>query len=140
MPKNFSAANSTQVRLPRKLFLSIKEASLGKAYDLSVAFVTPSQMRRAMRYKKKGSLQGPGTKKKVSNVLSFPLSRTSGEILICPAAAAPYGLPYLFIHGCLHLKGHAHGATMERIEQRLLKRFTPYAKNSNGDRRRHLPG
>jgi ssRNA-specific RNase YbeY (16S rRNA maturation enzyme) len=59
----------------------------------------------------------------VSNVLAFPLSKTSGEILICKAAAKPYTVEYLFIHGLLHLKGHKHSATMEREENRLLKQF-----------------
>ncbi len=69
-------------------------------------------------------------KDKVSNVLSFPLSKHSGEILICPRAAAPYTIGYLFIHGLLHLKGHKHGATMERIEQTVLKRFKLCKKSS----------
>lgn len=73
-------------------------------------------MRNAMKYKKKRSL-------KTSNVLAFPLSKTSGEILICKSAAKPYTPEYLFIHGCLHLKGSKHGATMEREEYRILKRF-----------------
>lgn len=62
-------------------------------------------------------------KNKVSNVLAFPLSKHSGEILICKEAAAPYSIGYLFIHGLLHLKGQRHGATMERNEARLLRKF-----------------
>ena len=103
------------------LFPKIKDAVLGKRYDLSVALIAPAAMRRAMKYKKVST-------KKVSNVLSFPLSKTSGEILICKAAAKPYGVPFLFIHGLLHLKGLKHGATMEREEDRLLKRFG-FARN-----------
>ena len=75
-------------------------------------------MRKAMRYRYK-KISG----KKTSNILSFPLSKTSGEILICPKAAKPYSVGYLFIHGLLHLKGRVHGATMEREERRLLKAF-----------------
>ena len=78
--------------------------------------VSPAAMRRAMKYKKK-------PEKKVSNVLAFPLSKKSGEILICKEATAPYTVAYLFIHGCLHLRGMRHGATMERIERHYLKRF-----------------
>lgn len=103
------------MRLPRR-FPALKEAVLGKRYDLSVALITPIAMRRAMRYKKTPA-------RAVSNVLSFPLSKTSGEILICKAAAKPYSVEFLFIHGLLHLKGLKHGATMEREEDRLLKRF-----------------
>ncbi len=97
-------------------FAKIKDAILGKRYDLSVAFLYPAQMRKAMKYKVSPA-------KKVSNVLAFPLSKTSGEILICKAAAKPYSVEFLFIHGLLHLKGLKHGATMEREEDRLLKRF-----------------
>ena len=96
-------------------FGKIKEDILGKRYDLSLAFLLPAAMRRVtLRTKKKN---------KVSNVLAFPLSKRSGEILICKQAAKPFTPEYLFIHGCLHLKGLKHGATMEREEDRLLKRF-----------------
>ena len=30
-------------------------------------------------------------------------------------------IAFLFIHGCLHLKGDVHGDAMEREEERLLK-------------------
>lgn len=89
---------------------------MGKRYELSLAFLTSAQMRKAMVYKKKPTA-------KTSNVLAFPLSKTSGEILICKAAAKPYTVEYLFIHGLLHLKGLKHGATMEREERRVLKTF-----------------
>lgn len=98
----------------------IKNAVLGRKYDLSVAFLNLAQMRKiTLRTKKKN---------KVSNVLSFPLSKTSGEILICKAAAKPFSIEFLFIHGLLHLKGLKHSATMEREEDRLLKRFG-FARN-----------
>ncbi len=97
-------------------FSKLKDAVLGKRYDLSVAFVSPAAMRRAMKYK-------AAPEKKTSNVLAFPLSKTSGEILLCKAAAKPYSTEFLFIHALLHLKGLKHGATMEREEDRLLKRF-----------------
>lgn len=106
------------MRLPAS-FTRIKESVLGKRYDLSVAFLSPRQMREAMSYRYGAAAR----RKKVSNVLSFPLSKTSGEILICKSAAKPYSIEFLFIHGLLHLKGLKHGATMEREEDRLLKRF-----------------
>lgn len=93
----------------------IKNFVLGKRYDLSLAFLSAKKMRAVTR-RTKG-------KSKISNVLAFPLSKNSGEILICKEAAKPYTIPYLFIHGLLHLKGHRHGGTMELIERRLLKRF-----------------
>lgn len=96
-------------------FQKLKDSVLGKRYELSFAFVTPAAMRQAMTYKQKPAV-------KTSNVLAFPLSKTSGEILICKSAAKPYTPEFLFIHGLLHLKGLKHGATMEREEDRLLKR------------------
>lgn len=101
-------------RIP-SIFTKIKKDILGSRYDLSVAFLSPAEMRAVtLRTKKKNH---------VSNVLSFPLSKTSGEILICKAAAKPYSVEFLFIHGLLHLKGLKHSATMDREEDRLLKRF-----------------
>lgn len=99
----------------------LKKAVLGEAYDLSFAYVTPAQMRRAMKFKKLPPNELSRTK--TSNVLSFPLSKKSGEILICRSAAKPYTVEYLFIHGLFHIKGLKHGDTMERAEDKLLKRF-----------------
>lgn len=97
------------------LFTKIKNYVLGKEYDLSLAYLPLKEMREVtIRTKKKDH---------VSNVLSFPLSPTSGEILICKAAAKPYTVEYLFIHGLLHIKGMKHGATMERTEDQILTRF-----------------
>src|SRR3989344_8344004 len=98
------------------VFSRIKQETLGLKYDLSFALIKPAAMRRAMKYKKM-------TTGKVSNVLAFPLSKNSGEILICKKRALPFTVAYLFIHALLHLKGHRHGGTMEREERRLLKRF-----------------
>ena len=98
------------------VFSRIKQETLGLKYDLSFALIKPAAMRRAMKYKKMST-------GKVSNVLAFPLSKTSGEILICPAAAKPFTLEYLFIHACLHLKGLAHGVTMSTKENQILQKF-----------------
>lgn len=67
------------------------------------------------------------------NVLSYQSGNKSGEIVICPLVAKKqakkYDMTYtqfvgfLFIHGLLHLKGQQHGATMEKQERLLLKRF-----------------
>lgn len=68
------------------------------------------------------------------NVLSYVTGTKSGEIIICPEVAKrqakdfdmtfPQFVGFLFIHGMLHLKGQAHGATMERQERLIHKRFT----------------
>ncbi|MEK7613147.1 MAG: rRNA maturation RNAse YbeY [Patescibacteria group bacterium] len=120
-------------------FEQIKKQVLAHDYDLSVAFLSAAEMKKAMKYKKSArSASAMVRKDRVSNVLAFPLSKKSGEIVICRSAAKPYTVEYLFIHGLLHLKGLKHGATMEREETELLERFH-YAKNSNRNRRRHLP-
>jgi ssRNA-specific RNase YbeY (16S rRNA maturation enzyme) len=93
----------------------VKNKVLGPKYDLSVAFLSAPEMRKVTRRAKKVN--------KVSNVLAFPLSKTSGEILICKAAAKPFTVQYLFIHGCLHLKGYKHSARMDAAEARFLKTF-----------------
>ncbi|HRH55475.1 MAG TPA: rRNA maturation RNase YbeY [Candidatus Paceibacterota bacterium] len=77
----------------------------------------------------------------VPNVLSYESGNKSGEIVICPSIAkkqAPeYDMSYtqfiglLFIHGCLHLKGMQHGATMEAQERLLLKRLTHKSPRSS---------
>ena len=112
------------------LLRKLKIEALGEAYDLSFAFVTPAEMRKAMKYKKLSPNEL--TKTKTSNVLSFPLSKKSGEILICKSAAKPYTVEYLFIHGLYHLKGLKHGGTMERAEEKLLSRFKLCKKLSPG--------
>jgi rRNA maturation RNase YbeY len=67
------------------------------------------------------------------NVLSYTVGKKSGEIIICPPVAKTQAhsydmsqsefILYLFIHGLLHLKGHAHGSTMEKRERATLARF-----------------
>jgi rRNA maturation RNase YbeY len=66
-------------------------------------------------------------------VLSFPYSASEGELFICPREAARQAplfgmhtdgfIGYLFIHGCLHLKGYNHGSTMSRAERNFVKQF-----------------
>ncbi len=111
--------------MPHVPFEKFKKNVLGKKYDLSLVFLSPSEAQRISVRTKHSQ--------KAHNVLSFPLSKNSGEIFLCPgvarAQAKSYGtsvsefLSYLFIHGMLHLKGYSHGDTMERHEQRLMKRF-----------------
>ncbi len=125
MSGGFSLTNKTRGIPARLPFKKMKEKVLGKEYDLSFVLLTA---REATALTKKTK-----HKDKASNVLAFPLSKTSGEIFICPATAriqAPdFGMStrdfigYLFIHGLLHIKGHLHGATMESAEQQLLTHF-----------------
>mgnify|MGYP003393351318 CR=1 FL=1 len=120
-----SVFNETRIRLPRLSYEDLKVAALGAGYELSVIFVPSVKSRRLNReYRKKD---------KPTNVLSFPLSKTSGELYLCPTVVRtelplfkrsfPDHLTALLIHGMLHLKGMTHGSTMERRERQLRKRF-----------------
>lgn len=112
--------------LPRVPFLALKDAILGKKYELSISFVSP-----AISHKWNKQYRG---KDKPTNVLSFPLSKKSGELLLCESVmkkeAPDFEMPYrkfmifLLIHGMLHLKGMDHGSTMERKERKFLKEFS----------------
>lgn len=117
---------STVKKYPKQLpFMEIKCAILGKNYDLSVAFV--GKLRAATLNKKyRQKTYSP-------NVLSFPLTKSTGEIIICPQVAvkesAKFSLSntgyvaFLFIHGLLHLRGYDHGSTMEKLERKYVKMF-----------------
>ena len=123
---NTFAISSTIKQYPKRLpFGDIKEKILGKRYELSLVFIGPDRAHTLN--------QSYRNKTYIPNVLSFPLSDSAGEIFICPQVAkkeaAKFDLSvngyiqYLFIHGCLHLKGHDHGATMDTLERKYLKAF-----------------
>src|SRR3989344_579754 len=106
-------------------FEKIAQAILGKNYELSLVICGDSLARRMNReYRLPSLMLRQASKKNYSpNVLSFPLSKTEGEIFLNARAAAreakKYHVPFnermtlLFAHGCLHLKGLRHGAKME---------------------------
>lgn len=111
--------------LPNAPFLRMKEKLLGKNYDLTIIFCTPKESRaRNKLYRNKDY---------PTNILSFPLSKNEGEIYISLSVARRdaknFGmvpekfLHLLLIHGMLHLKGHDHGSTMERLEDTYLNSF-----------------
>lgn len=98
---------------------------MGKRYELSFSFINKAEIHKLnKKYRKKD---------KPTDILSFPLSKTSGEILICKEIAKlkskDFGLKsadyllFLFIHGCLHLKGLDHGEEMEKLEQKYFRKF-----------------
>lgn len=111
--------------IPNLPYLSIKEKILGKSYELTVIFCSPKESQERNRtYREKNY---------PTNILSFPLDENEGEIYICLSVARRdaknFDMTYeeflhlLFIHGCLHLKGHDHGSTMEELEHKYLKQF-----------------
>ncbi len=111
--------------LPAKDRERIKDEILGKDYELSFVFASPPLSKKLNRIYR--------GKDKPANVLSFPLSKNSGEIFIDLATAKKeaedFGMTlkqfskFLFIHGLLHLKGLSHGAKMKQTEKKLLKKF-----------------
>jgi len=103
----------------------MKTRILGKRYELSVVSVPARRMRELnRRYRGKDS---------ATDILSFPYGTRSGEIIFhlptVRARAKTYALgpadylAFLFIHGCLHLKGEKHGRIMEKLEDRWCRVF-----------------
>jgi probable rRNA maturation factor len=111
--------------LKNSQWTEIKEAILGPDYDLSLVFASAKKMRELNRTYRQIDQS--------TDILSFPLSKTSGEIFICRSEAkkmmAEFGRPYenfllfLFIHGLVHLKGYDHGSKMEKMETKFRKQF-----------------
>jgi len=122
---NVSIKNLTRRPSPRFAYTAVAETVL-PGWDISLVFVTPAKA-RALNEQLRAKTYTP-------NVLSYEVGDKSGEILICLAEAegqapahamtARVFVLYLFIHGLLHLKGWAHGVTMEQCERKLLKRFS----------------
>lgn len=110
---------------PKHPYETIKNAVLGKSYTLTLVF-TGATRAQALNKAHRGATYVP-------NVLSFPLDAHNGEIYITPTVARreakKFDMTYegyvgfLFIHGLLHLKGHDHGATMEKAERLFVRKF-----------------
>lgn len=108
-----------------KLFSKIKNDILGESYELSIAFV-PEKKSQELNNKWRG-------KNKPTNVLSFALTKNSGELLLCKAVIKqelkkfgrtfPELLGFLVIHGMLHLKGLEHSSTMEEAEEKYDQKY-----------------
>lgn len=106
-------------------FVQIKKAILGSKYELSFSFVLPHEIQKLNKTYRNIN--------KPTDILSFPLSDTSGEILICKAEAKKEMLKFdrsynnflgfLFIHGLVHLKGYDHGQEMENVEEKFRRKF-----------------
>ena len=103
----------------------MKDDILGKGYRLSLVFVGKAKAKQLnTKYRKKTY---------IPNVLSFPLTNLDGEIFITPVVAKTecqkYGLSpkgyigFLYIHALLHLKGLAHGATMDEAEAKYSQKY-----------------
>jgi probable rRNA maturation factor len=120
-----SIKQQSKGKLPSLPFQILKDTVLGKGYELSIVSATKSTS-RALNKRFRG-------KDRPTNILSFPLTPKSGELVIhLPTAkkdAPAFGLPikkflgYLIIHGMLHLKGMQHSSKMESKEKSISARF-----------------
>ncbi|MDB5254261.1 MAG: hypothetical protein JWL80_327 [Parcubacteria group bacterium] len=120
-----SIINTTRGKAPSLPFVLMKDKSLGKKYEMSLVFIGDQRSRTLNRIHR--------NKDYPTNILSFELSKTSGEIFINLALAKrqakkfdrtyPNFVAFLFIHGLFHLKGMDHGSTMERAEEKVRKEF-----------------
>lgn len=121
----FSIRNMTRSRTPVLPYYDMACRVLGKKYELSLAFIGRDRsqaINKKLRHKDKPA-----------DVLSIPLSKTSGEIMICLERAKKQAkkfdhtytqhVGFLFIHGLLHLKGMDHGSTMESEERSMMNAF-----------------
>jgi len=133
MEDKFSIVNMTRAKLAlptgRQAFVLIKNDILGKKYSLSIAFVS-EKVSKEINFKYR-------QKNKPTNILSFCLSETEGEIILCPSVIKKesknknknFGknfknlLGYLVIHGMLHLDGLEHGDIMDKREVKYDQKY-----------------
>ena len=123
--KNFTLINEIRGSIPRISFEEIKDAVLGKDYKLNVIITTSAKIKKLNTIYRNKEL--------ATDILSFPLSDSEGEIYISiketKEEAKKFDRSYknffafLFVHGCTHLKGLDHGAIMEGIEVEIRKKF-----------------
>ncbi|MFA5936329.1 MAG: rRNA maturation RNase YbeY [Candidatus Paceibacterota bacterium] len=132
MEDKFSIINKTRSKIPTLSFIPVKNDILGKNYSLSLAYITKEEIKKINKTYR--------NKNKPTNILSFSLSKTSGEILLCPSLIKnqtdKFGrnfaqlLGFLVIHGMLHLKGMQHSSTMETLENKYDQKY--FCRNRHG--------
>lgn len=133
MEEFLSISNQTKESLPRLPLALIKHDILGEKYFLSVAYVSPATSRKLNK-----TWRG---KDKATNVLSFALSKNSGELVLCPSLIKKETkkfernfkelLGFLVIHGMLHLKGMLHGSIMEEQERKHDQKYFSRDRHRN---------
>jgi probable rRNA maturation factor len=122
---NFSITQKTKGELPSLPFALMKKRILGDDYELSLVFASATKLRQLNKAFRNID--------KTTDILSFPLSKKSGEIFISLAETKRQApdfdrdyknfLGYLFIHGLVHLKGYEHGDAMEKVERKFCRLF-----------------
>ncbi len=123
----FEIAKKTRSESPAggSLLKKIKKSVLGEKYQLSLV-LAGNVLTKKLNQKFRG-------KNRPTNVLSFPLSKDSGEIFLnipyIKKETEKYQTNfqnlflYLFLHGLIHLKGYEHGKSMDRQEKFWAKKF-----------------
>jgi probable rRNA maturation factor len=116
---------STVRSYPTLPYEKIKDDILGKKYSLSLTFIGGTRA-QSLNKEHRGKDYTP-------NVLSFPLDKGVGEIFITPTIAKKEAhkfdmthrgyVGFLFIHGCLHLKGLDHGDAMDKAEKKYCRKY-----------------
>lgn len=130
-----SIVNKTKKQIPNLPLKQIADQILGSDYQLELVFVNDQEIQSLnRRYRRKDY---------PTNILSFPLEKNEGEILINLEKAKKEApdfnhdnknhLIFLFIHGCLHLNGLTHGSIMTKEE----KKFFQIYGSPNNNRIRH---
>ena len=122
---SFNLTNTTKAKLPSLAFVDMKNAILGKKYELSLIIVSKKEIQRLNKEYREIN--------KSTDILSFPLSEDFGEIYIniemTKIEAKKFNRNYenffafLLIHGLVHLKGFNHSSTMDNIETYFQKKF-----------------
>ena len=111
--------------VPSVLFENIARDILGAQYSLSLVLCGDTLAQKMNRLYRKKTYK--------PNVLSFPLSKTEGEIFLNLRKAAREAIEegvsfnervaFLFIHACLHLKGLDHSDRMDALEDTFMHKF-----------------
>jgi probable rRNA maturation factor len=122
---NFEVTTTLKGTLPRVPFANIKREILGDSYELSLVLIGDRLGTRLNAEYKKEHIP--------TNVLSFPISKSEGEIFLNVRRAQRDAkkwdltereyIAFLFIHGCLHLTGQTHSKKMECTEEKLLTKL-----------------
>ena len=125
MRETFSITNETKGTLPTVPFVLYKNKILGVKYDLSLVFVEEKKIQKLNKQYR--NIDKP------TDILSFSLSKNSGEIFICQKVSKVQAkefersyknfIPFLLIHGMVHLLGYDHGNKMEKEEEKWRKYF-----------------
>lgn len=112
-------------KLPNLPFLELKNDILGEGFELSVNFVDQKTAQKLNKQHRQ--------KDYIPNTLSFPYSKSSGEIFLqletIYAQASEFEMTkekyllYIYIHSILHIKGLDHGKKMEDLEKKFLGKY-----------------